>query len=150
MNIFIISDTHFFHKNIIKYCNRPFKTYQEMNEFMIKKWNEKVSKEDMVIHLGDFCLYGKHKVKEIRDQLNGTIILIKGNHDNYNMEDLGFLIVRGTLQIGNLILSHRPLLVEEIPEGFINIHGHIHHKDSYNGVNVSVEKTKYEPIKLKV
>jgi len=142
--IYITSDHHFFHGNIIKYCDRPFKDYEEMNDVMIKKWNEVVKEDDIVIHLGDFAFRGKAYL--IRPKLNGTIILVKGNHD-LNIQDTdGFIIVEGNLIIGNLILSHRPL--EEIPVGFKNIHGHIHNKDSYFGTNVSVEKTDYTPILL--
>jgi calcineurin-like phosphoesterase family protein len=59
------------------------------------------------------------------------------------MKDCGFIIVEGIIQIKNLLLTHRPLLPEQIPEGFVNIHGHIHEKDSLYGINVSVEKTNY-------
>lgn len=146
--VFVTSDNHFFHFNVIRYCNRPFRTYQEMNEFMIQKWNETIKKEDIVIHLGDFAFRGK--AKEIKDRLNGTIIIVLGNHDKeYELEKEGFIIVRGSLQIGNLILTHYPLTREEIPTGFINVHGHIHHRESYNGINVSVERTDYKPIELK-
>ena len=145
--IFITSDNHFFHYNIIKYCNRPFKTYQEMNEEMIKKWNSVVGVNDIVLHLGDFAFKGKAYL--IRPRLNGTIILIRGNHDtNINKED-GFIIVEGNLTIGNLILSHRPLMKSEIPEGMINIFGHIHNQPAYSGICVCVEKTNYTPILLK-
>lgn len=64
MNIFITADHHFHHKNIIEYCGRPFKTVEEMDKSMIEKWNNKVSKDDLVIHLGDFALGTKEKVKE--------------------------------------------------------------------------------------
>jgi len=144
--IFITADQHFYHGNIIKYCNRPFKTYQEMNEVMIKKWNDKVSENDIVIHLGDFSLFGNEKAKEIRSKLNGTIILIRGNHDYKLTEDCGFIIVEGNLIIGNNILSHKPL--QEIPEGFVNVFGHIHHHKAYSGKCVCVEQTNYEPIEL--
>ena len=66
MNIFITADHHFNHKNIIEYCDRPFKTVEEMNNTMIEKWNNKVGKDDLVIHLGDFALGNKEKVKETR------------------------------------------------------------------------------------
>ena len=148
MKIWITSDHHFFHRNIIRYCDRPFTSYQEMNEFMIRKWNEKVNREDIVIHLGDFCLFGIEKARQIKEQLNGTIILIRGNHDYNNMEELGFIVAGEKWQIGKLILTHRPLDKEEIPAGMINVHGHIHNKDSFNGVNVSVEKTGYSPVEL--
>lgn len=142
--IFITSDHHFFHGNIIKYCNRPFNSYQEMNEFMIKQWNEIISPNDIVIHLGDFAF--RNKANLIRPKLNGIIILVKGNHDLSISDKDGFIIVDGDLIINNLILSHRPL--ETIPKGFKNIHGHIHDKESYFGINVSVERTEYKPIKL--
>ena len=145
MKIFITADHNFHHKNIIEYCGRPFKTVDEMDKVMIEKWNKKVGKDDLVIHLGDFALGSKEKVKETREKLNGTIILIKGNHDRVTNS---FIIVEDSLRIGNLIFSHRPILKNEIPKGCINVHGHIHEKESISGINVSVEKTDYEPILL--
>ncbi|MCX6742225.1 MAG: hypothetical protein NTX24_03575 [Candidatus Pacearchaeota archaeon] len=56
--------------------------------------------------------------------------------------------MNGSLRIDKFIFSHRPLSKEEISVGFINIHGHIHDKESFNGINVSVEKTDYAPIEL--
>ena len=81
IKIFITSDNHFNHKNIIKYCDRPFDSVEEMNEAMIERWNETVSKDDVVLHLGDFCKGNVWMIKQIRERLNGTIILIIGNHD---------------------------------------------------------------------
>lgn len=148
MKIFIISDTHFHHENIIKYSNRPFKSVEEMDKEMIKKWNNKVGKKDMVIHLGDFVLGNEKEIKDLKDNLNGTIFLLKGNHDHRIMRKAGFIIIKGSLEIGNLIFSHNPLKKEDIPNGFINVHGHIHEKESVNGINLSVEKTNYEPVEL--
>jgi len=148
MRIFIIADTHFCHKNIIGYSGRPFKTIDEMNDEMIKRWNNKAGKDDFVIHLGDFALGSREEVTNIKNKLNGNIILLKGSHDHKTIRELGFLIINGSLEIGNLIFSHNPLRKEEIPKGFINVHGHIHEKESLNGVNVSVEKTNYEPVEL--
>jgi len=148
MKIFITSDTHFNHKNIIEYACRPFKTIEEMNEEMIKRWNNKVGKGDIVIHLGDFGMGSKDEIIELKNKLNGTIILLRGNHDHKATREAGFLVVKGSLEIENLILSHSPLSEEEIPKGFINVHGHIHEKESFNGVNVSIEKTNYEPLEL--
>lgn len=148
MKIFIISDTHFHHENIIKYSNRPFKGVEEMDKEMIKRWNNKVGKEDIVIHLGDFALGSDKEVKELKDSLNGTIFLLKGNHDHKMLRKAGFIIIKGTLEIGNLIFSHNLLKKEDIPQGFINVHGHIHEKESLHGFNVSVEKMNYEPIEL--
>jgi len=148
MKIFIISDTHFHHKNIIEYSNRPFKSIEEMDKEMIKRWNNKVGKEDIVIHLGDFALGSEKEIKELRNDLNGTIFLLKGNHDYKIIGKTGFIIIKGSLEIENLIFSHNPLRRKEIPRNFINIHGHIHVKESENGINLNVEKTNYEPIGL--
>lgn len=78
--IFFSSDHHFYHKNIIKYCNRPFETVEEMNEEMVKRWNEVVAKEDIVYYLGDFSL-AIRPVELFLNRLNGTKILMAGNHD---------------------------------------------------------------------
>jgi len=122
-----------------------------MNNEMIKKWNNKVSKNDIVIHLGDFALTDEKRIIELRKKLNGNIILIEGNHDWRLKESYGFIIIKGNMQIGNIILSHRPLPLEELPKGFINIFGHIHQRDVLDNkrqINLSVEKINYEPIEL--
>lgn len=79
--IFFTSDTHFFHKNIIKYSNRPFTSVEEMNEALIKNWNKTVSPNDTIYHLGDFGFSNIQNLKEIINKLNGNKILILGNHD---------------------------------------------------------------------
>ena len=77
---FFISDTHFGHKNIIRYCNRPFQSVEEMDEALIEKWNSKVGKLDTVYIIGDFA-WNKGKVSYFAERLNGTKILVAGNHD---------------------------------------------------------------------
>jgi len=112
MKILVISNTHFNHKNIINYSNRPFKTVEKMNEILIKNWNAKVRKEDIVIHLGDFALGNEEEIRNIKNELNGTIILLKGNHDNTITKKVGFLIT-DILEVENLIFTHFPLSKEE-------------------------------------
>lgn len=92
--VFITSDTHFFHDNIIKYCSRPFKTVEEMNEAMKRNWNSKVSAEDDIYILGDFVLIKgeDHEDKLNRldyfsHSLNGKKHLIIGNHDYFTGEE---------------------------------------------------------------
>jgi calcineurin-like phosphoesterase family protein len=81
-NIFVTSDTHFAHYNIIKYCNRPFSDLIEMHECLIKNWNDIVSPDDLVFHLGDFQMPSDFYIlNKIVTRLNGDKILIKGNHD---------------------------------------------------------------------
>ena len=84
-NYFVIADTHFGHANIIKFCNIPFNTVQEMGVKLIQLWNETVNKNDVVFMLGDFA-FGKDIIPQIVPLLNGEKILIKGNHDTYPNE----------------------------------------------------------------
>lgn len=80
---FFTADEHYYHANIIKYCNRPFTSVVEMNEILIQNHNEVVKKGDIVIHAGDFSLAGKAKTEEIIRRLNGVHIFIKGDHDRW-------------------------------------------------------------------
>ena len=148
-----ISDTHFNHENIIKYCNRPFDDIDEMNNHIINKWNSIIKPSDTVYHLGDFALQSdKETVTELVSKLNGSIILLEGNHDRFGKQkllDCGFTEVHKTLVISKYILTHRPLKLDQIGEGMTNLHGHIHNydkgldKDKY--INVSCEVLDYKP-----
>lgn len=157
MKIWITSDHHFSHANIINYCNRPFPSVNMMNVRMMNaimklKWNEIVSKYDMVIYLGDFALCGQVELCNLRKSLNGTIIIIKGSHDRSKRQlaEAGFIVGGNPMYIDNYILSHVPLADSEIPKGMINIHGHIHEKaTSGERINICVEHTNYYPVELK-
>ena len=80
-NVFFTSDTHLQHKNIIKYCNRPFKTVRDMDSALIKNWNAVVGADDIVFHGGDFCFGSKSSWAYLCDALNGKKYLAAGNHD---------------------------------------------------------------------
>jgi calcineurin-like phosphoesterase family protein len=82
MNTFFTSDTHWYHKNIIRYCSRPFSSVEEMDEILIDRWNSKVSKGDKVFHLGDFAFGQKEDILKLTKILNGSITILEGNHDN--------------------------------------------------------------------
>ena len=81
MRTFFTADTHFFHGNIIKYCDRPFAHADEMNEAIITNWNAMVGPQDQVFHLGDFAFCPPDKAANIARRLHGTKYLILGNHD---------------------------------------------------------------------
>jgi len=81
-HLWFTSDHHFGHKNVIEFSKRPFQNVDEMNAEMIRRWNEKVGKDDIVYHLGDFGLMSAGKLRQIREQLNGKIHLIIGNHES--------------------------------------------------------------------
>lgn len=69
--VFFTSDTHFYHGNVIRFCNRPFENVEMMNETIISNWNNTVGLDDTVFHLGDFCLGGSAEWTKILDRLNG-------------------------------------------------------------------------------
>ena len=80
--LFFTSDHHFGHTNVIKFCDRPFETVEEMNDVLIQRWNEKISPEDEVYHLGDFGMTkDREMISDILDRLNRKIYLIVGNHE---------------------------------------------------------------------
>jgi len=154
--IFFISDTHFFHGNIIKYCNRPYTSVDEMNSDLIKKWNNTVAQDDIVIHLGDVAFKNRDAAAAIVSQLNGHKRLIMGNHDNEKPQkyfEMGFEWVSPFPVIWQekYILSHIPM--KEVPEGYINIYGHIHIAPTFptftkDGICVCCERFNYTPIEF--
>jgi len=153
--IYITSDHHFYHKNIIKYENRPFESLDHMHEYMIDKWNKTITKYDTVYHLGDFLFGNKEQAKAIVSQLNGKIILVKGNHDRHKSakwwRDCGFsdVIDGGIILDEYWLLSHEPMYITETMP-YINIHGHTHSM-KMNGLshyNVCVEHHDYTPIRF--
>ena len=156
MKFFIISDTHFGHEQIIKYCGRPFKSTKEMDEMLIKNWNEVVSNNDTIIHLGDVGFGKKAYIASIIKRLNGKKILIMGNHDNWSEQayrDMGFHTVSRFPIIWNnfFMLSHAPLELNETTPYF-NYYGHVHNDNKYidNATSkcVSVERIGYRPLFL--
>ena len=154
--VFLISDTHFYHKNVIIYENRPFSTVDDMNYYLIEKWNSVVNKKDKVFLLGDVGFGNKEMLKEIVRQLKGNITLIAGNHDRPRTIkfwlDVGFKEVYRYPIIYNthFLLSHEPL--QNVPNGYLCVHGHTHSKclNSQYYYNVSCEVLNYTPINFNV
>lgn len=111
--IYFTSDNHFFHKNVIDFCDRPFENVHRMNEGMIKRWNGTVRQEDTVIVVGDFCFGNSTKRAAILNRLNGTKILVQGNHDKAKSCPEGFdlMVYEMTMQIAGQSVSirHYPL-----------------------------------------
>lgn len=154
--IWVTSDTHFNHANIIRYCARPYADTEEMNKDLIKRWNAIVRPQDIVYHLGDFGMGNKEAISKWRRALNGKIKLIKGNHDDHSNQwyrDCGFDEVydRPILVQGFYILSHAPLefMTDNIP--FANIYGHVHNDARWkpfttHSFNACVEVNDYHPI----
>ena len=141
---FFTSDTHFNHANIIRFCNRPFKDVEQMNEVMITNWNNAISKDDTVFHLGDFCLGGAAEWTKILDRLNGKIYLIMGNHDLKNIRQ-GFIsrfehvAMQMRIEIGKkrIYLCHYPFLCFEgsYKDDVWQLFGHVHTRRSNSGID---------------
>lgn len=165
-HIWITSDTHFNHANIIKYCNRPFSSVEEMNETIIANWNKVVSEDDMVYHLGDFALGDKSLVPDFLERLNGYKEFLMGNHDNSDImlemckqgliENISW---EDVIKVGKktIILNHFPF--GSLPDPatnrpIIQLHGHVHstpdnpwlHFD--NQYDVGVDNNNFTPVNL--
>lgn len=165
MKIWIISDTHFNHKNIIQYENRPFNSIDEMNDAMIKRWNSVVSPDDIVYHLGDVGLGNESSLKWIIPSLNGHKILVRGNHDQKSKNfyiDCGFEEVRPSFieehEGVKIFFSHRPDTRPGNQHDTYDMHfyGHVHAKEYHgafptiarNGACLCVERWDYTPVEL--
>ena len=169
--IWVISDTHFGHANILNFKRndgtplRSFEDVQKMDETMIRLWNERVHPEDHVYHLGDVVI--NKKFLSIIPRLMGKKRLVRGNHDIYKTREYieagfqeihGCRVFKANEQQGTpgAILTHIPIHPGSLPRWGINVHGHTHYqvvRDSAGHpdpkyVCVSVEHTDYAPVLL--
>jgi calcineurin-like phosphoesterase family protein len=165
-SVFLVSDTHFGHAGVCRFLRddgtklRPWDNPDEMDEEMVKRWNERVKPTDKVYHLGDVVI--NRKALSIMRRLNGDKVLIRGNHDIFKLEDYTpfFRDIRSYHVMNGMILSHIPLHAESLGRFGVNIHGHLHYQrvkkpSVYAGAdpvidvryhNVCVEHTDYTPI----
>jgi len=165
-NIYVISDNHFNHWAINKYCNRPFKTLEEMNKTMIKRWNDRIREKDIIISLGDivFTKGKSEEISKILKQLKGRKIGVQGNHDRkpyawYLSHGLDFVCERFMWYYNKkkILFIHNPNKIEvsDLRKCDYIIHGHVHDKGNMvrkrkkcKIINVSVEQINYTPISL--
>jgi calcineurin-like phosphoesterase family protein len=91
MSVFFTSDTHFSHRHILTYTDRPFRSVDEMDAALIERWNATVSPRDEVWHLGDFCLSSIRRAVEVAKSLQGRKHIVWGNHDKSVRKDAAFL-----------------------------------------------------------
>ena len=146
----LTSDHHFDHFNIISYCNRPFKSLDHMNLELIRRWNEKIKENDTVYHLGDI-VFGKSNrgYDYFAEQLNGKIILIKGNHDDRS--DVKSILTSCTLNFGGIdwYCEHYPSVKFKY-----NLCGHVHEKFKFQRrgrnilTNVGVDVWGFAPVSI--
>jgi calcineurin-like phosphoesterase family protein len=156
-NIFVISDTHFDHANILTFKRkdgsplREFKDVNHMNEMLIQNWNSVVRPQDKVYHLGDLTMH-KQLPEAILNRLNGHKRLVRGNHDVAPTKDYlkWFEEIYACRVIDHMLFTHIPVHHDCIGRFVINIHGHVHanslpHPRYYN---VSVENINYTPVSI--
>lgn len=171
-NTWLTSDTHFFHENILKYCNRPFGSVEEMNEALVKNWNSVVKPDDHVYHLGDFCFGNVEKWNWCLEpgRLNGHIHLILGNHDPDRVFRPGTMLERFDsiefqkiliMEGWTVILNHFPFasFSNNLDHKVMQLLGHIHsgpdgignvmlegNKLQWNQYDVGVDNNNYTPV----
>lgn len=134
--IYVISDTHFWHANIIKYAGRPYRDVEHMHTSMREMWNDIVSPTDHVLHLGDCAFISKWNethAREFLKSLHGRITIVPGNHDVkraiLTYVDIGWTVHVGSFQVGDVLYSHYPLKAMGKAKESVefNAHGHEHH-----------------------
>jgi calcineurin-like phosphoesterase family protein len=155
-NIWFTSDTHFYHKNILKFCptTRQGKDEVEMTELMIENWNSRIKPGDTVHHLGDFSFGTTTQTENVLTRLNGDIHLKAGNHDGRNIMEgrltyyFASIKTYGTIKVGDhrIVMMHYPIESwDQMHRGTIHLHGHIHGDDHHecrtiqNRVDVGID-----------
>jgi calcineurin-like phosphoesterase family protein len=132
-SVFLVSDTHFGHAGVCRFTDsitgekiRPWTNPDEMDEEMVKRWNETVRPNDKVYHLGDVVI--NRKALSIMSRLNGDKVLIRGNHDIFRDDEyrVYFRELRAYHVMNGMILSHIPVHEASTGRFGTNIHGHLH------------------------
>jgi calcineurin-like phosphoesterase family protein len=133
--VWFTADTHFGHTNVIKYSDRPFADVNEMNEKLVRGWNERVKPGDSVYHLGDFALCDSEHATKIVKRLAGQKYLVFGNHDKALRKDKSFLEHwiwakdMAGISVGSqrIVLLHYAMRVwNQSHRGAWQLHGHSH------------------------
>jgi calcineurin-like phosphoesterase family protein len=137
MKTYVTADLHFFHQNIMKFCpkTRPYQDVEDMNQSMIRDWNNMVEPGDVVYILGDVAFAPSNKAVEILKHLNGDKILIEGNHDRKLLKDPVFrrcfkevhAYYEMTYNKTFVVMGHYPFLEwNRMHHGSVNLYGHVH------------------------
>ena len=131
---FLVSDTHFGHAGVCRFTHpddpevklRPWDDPDEMDEEMVRRWNETVRPSDKVYHLGDVVI--NRKALRTLHRLNGDKVLIRGNHDIFRDDEYRtyFRELRAYHVLNGMILSHIPVHEASLGRFGVNIHGHLH------------------------
>lgn len=135
MTLWVSSDLHFYHKNVIDFCNRPYDSVEEMNEGIIKNFNSVISPNDTLYLLGDISFSNGDKAAEMLSRINGHKHLIIGNHDSKIVKSVKFLNELSScsfykeMKVGkyNTVMMHYPIHSwNRKSYGSIHLFGHLH------------------------
>jgi calcineurin-like phosphoesterase family protein len=153
-SVFLVSDTHFGHAGVCRFTRndgvtklRPWTDPDEMDEFMIAAWNDRVRPNDKVYHLGDVVI--NRRALKTLSRLNGDKVLIRGNHDIFRDDEYRayFRELRAYHVMNGMILSHIPIHSESLGRFGVNIHGHLHANrvmlPGFNGKITDIVDTRY-------
>lgn len=158
-----IADTHFFHKNIIRYDNRPWQNQDEMVPAMIDLWNKNVDPSDTVYILGDVVWSDKYdKWADILRQLNGKLFIVKGNHDQVKILDQldtnGFITGWSHQEVVQdngryVVLNHSPMpfFVNMHHDNTYHLYGHVHISFDYQcikHIRKQIEDLYQHPVRM--
>ena len=161
--IYFTSDLHFDHVNVIKYCARPFKDVDEMNETIIENYNKRVKSNDICYILGDVLMHNTEHARECLKRLNGHKYLVRGNHDPFKDNDPAFEWIKDYYKLRwnhkKFILCHYPFISWDGKERGISyhLHGHQHNTPTYNhdmraaGIkryDVGVDANNFTPVSI--
>jgi len=102
---FFTADQHYGHQNIIRFCNRPFGSVDEMDRELMRRHNEVVGPEDIVVHAGDFAYRNARAPQSYLEELNGEHILIRGSHDRW-LDDSAREILELTIEGEHVVVCH--------------------------------------------
>ena len=141
MTDFYISDTHFGHAGIIRFCGRPWGSVEEMDRDMMALWNSRVGPDDHVWHLGDFSYKGAVPTRRYLEGLNGRKHLVIGNHDHRGVlkmpdimdwfESVGYAASVTVADGKRAFLCHYPLA--DPPRHVWCLYGHVHNGRGWDG-----------------
>lgn len=151
--IFVVSDTHFGHHNILEFEPElfgHFSNVDERDDYLVKLWNETVKPNDRVWHLGDIAFNTRLPILE---RLNGNLdLLLMGNHEHKNISLYSpyFKDIKAYHSYQDIIFSHIPVHPSQFKRWKFNVHGHTHLTllDDPRYINVCIEQTGLKPISL--
>ena len=132
-SVFLYSDPHFGHQGVCKFMRndgvtklRPWDTAEEMDEHLVKVYNERVKPNDKIYFLGDVVI--NRRALPTLARLNGDKVLIRGNHDIFRDDEYReyFRELRSYHIMNGMILSHIPLHEASLGRFGTNLHGHLH------------------------